>query len=112
MQSIEYGDFEKVVMAVGTVLAAEVNSKARKPAYVLTIDFGADYGIRTSSAQLTQNYTAEALLGMQVVAVMNFPVRRVAGVESQVLVLGAVNESEGVVLLMPTKPVENGTRIS
>ena len=111
MTQIEYPDFEKVVMALGTVLSAETNPKARKPAYVLSIDFGAQYGIRTSSAQLTQNYTADALVGMQVVAVMNFPVRRIAGVESQVLVLGAMHDTQGVVLLTPTLRVEDGTRI-
>lgn len=112
METIEYPDFDKVVMAVGTVMRAEPNVKAKKPAYVLTIDFGPGYGIRTSSAQLTQHYTPEQLVGMQIVAVMNFPVKRIAGVESQVLVLGAVNDTQGVILLTPTKPVENGTRIS
>lgn len=111
MDIIEYGDFEKVVMAVGTVLTAEQNMKAKKPAYVLTVDFG-PHGVKTSSAQLTQNYTPEQLIGMQVVGVLNFAPKRIAGVPSEVLILGGVNETDGVVLLTPTKPVANGSHIS
>lgn len=107
---IEWADFARVEMRVGTVLNAALNLKARKPSYVLEIDFG-DYGVKTSSAQLTVNYTPEQLIGTQVVAVLNFPPKRIAGVESQVLVLGALSQLEDVVLLRPTKAVENGARI-
>ena len=108
---IELEDFQRVELAVGTVVAAEPNPKARAPAYVLRIDFGADYGERHSSAQLTENYRPEDLLGRQVVAVMNFPPKRIAGVRSEVLVLGAVSPENGVVLLAPDRAVEDGARI-
>lgn len=108
---IEFDDFERVEMATGTIVDARVNEKARQPSYVLRIDFGADYGERTSSAQLTRNYAPEDLVGKQIVAVMNFPPKRVAGVKSEVLVLGAESSEHGVVLLEPTFAVDNGTRI-
>lgn len=108
---IEFEDFQKVEMATGTIVSAELNPKARQPAHVLRIDFGDRYGERTSSAQITDNYSAEELVGRQVVAVMNFPPKRVAGVKSEVLVLGAVSGQHGIVLLEPTFPVENGAPI-
>ncbi|MDZ7747873.1 MAG: tRNA-binding protein [Halofilum sp. (in: g-proteobacteria)] len=108
---IEFEDFARVEMATGTVIEARMNEKARQPAYILRIDFGPEYGERTSSAQLTANYSAAELAGRQVVAVMNFPAKRVAGVKSEVLVLGAESDHHGIVLLEPTFPVENGTRI-
>lgn len=108
--TIEFDDFLKIELRTGTITAAKLNPKARVPAYVLTIDFGA-LGIRTSSAQITDNYTEEDLVGKQIVAVMNFEAKRVAGVKSQVLVTGAVSDSRGVVLLEPSFPVENGTPI-
>jgi len=107
---IEFDDFMKVDMRVGTVLKCEPKQKAKKPAYILTIDFG-PLGIKTSSAQLTINYTPEALTGKQVIAVVNFPVKRIAGITSEVLVLGAYSAEKDVVLLQPTLPVENGSRI-
>lgn len=108
---IEFEDFERVEMATGTITEAYINEKARMPAYVLTIDFGPDYGERTSSAQITRNYRPEDLLGRQIVAVMNFAPKRIAGVKSEVLVLGAESAEHGVVLLEPSFPVENGTGI-
>lgn len=108
---IEFEDFQRVEMATGTIVEARANDKARRPSYILRIDFGAGYGERTSSAQITANYSADDLVGRQVVAVMNFPAKRVAGVKSEVLVLGAVSDRHGVVLLEPTFPVENGARI-
>ena len=107
---IEFDDFMKVDMRVGTVISCESNPKARKPAYILAIDFG-PLGIKTSSAQITRNYTPEALVGRQVIAVVNFPVKRIAGIPSEVLVLGAYSAEKDVVLLQPTLPVENGSRI-
>jgi tRNA-binding protein len=109
---IEFEDFAQIEMATGTVIAAEPNDSARVPAFVLRIDFGAHYGERTSSAQLTDNYTAAGLVGKQVVAVMNFPPRRIAGVKSEVLVLGAPSDEAGVVLLEPTFGVADGTPIA
>ncbi len=107
---ITYETFLEVEIHTGTITAARLNPKARKPAYVLTIDFG-PLGIKTSSAQITERYTADALIGKQIVAVTNFPPKRIAGVKSEVLVLGAVSETEGTVLLEPTFPVGNGVRV-
>lgn len=98
------------MMRVGTVIEASINEKAKKPAYKLVIDFGDELGIKTSSAQLTALYTKEQLLGKQIIAVVNFPPRQVAGVNSEVLVLGC-NSKQGIVLLKTTEPVENGDRI-
>jgi tRNA-binding protein len=108
---ITFADFLKVDMRVGTIIAAEVNLKAKKPAYILTIDFG-ELGKKISSAQITERYSKAELIGKQIIAVVNFPPKRVAGIKSEVLVLGAVPNNEGVVLLEPNLPVENGTRIS
>jgi tRNA-binding protein len=98
-------------LRVGTVLDVRPNTGARKPAYVLTIDFG-PLGVRTTSAQLTRHYEPQALVGRQVVAVLNFPPRRVAGIRSEVLVLGACGASDDVVLLGPDQSVPNGTPIA
>lgn len=103
-------DFAKVDIRVGTIVAAKKNAKAVKPAYVLQLDFG-DYGLRTSSAQLTENYVAEELLGRQVLAVINFPPRLIAGVKSEVLVLAAVCPKLGTVLIKPDLAVGNGARV-
>ncbi len=111
MQTISYDDFLKVSIHVGTVLSARLNEKAKKPAFVLEVDFGSELGIKTTSAQITDIYTLEQMVGKQIVAVTNFPPLRVAGVKSEVLVLGAV-QSDGVVLVSLDKSVENGLRIS
>lgn len=108
---IDFEYFAKVEMRVGTVRSAVPNPKARVPAYVLQIDFG-PLGTRTSSAQLTERYVADELVGRQIVAVINVPPKRVAGVKSEVLVLAAVDESDGTTLLTPTHPVADGTRIA
>ena len=108
---IEFDDFLKVEMCTGTIVSAVLNPKARVPAFVLEIDFG-ELGWRTSSAQLTKNYSAEDLCGKQIVAVMNFEPKRIAGVKSQVLVLGAVCEEDGVVLLEPSFATQNGLPIA
>lgn len=107
---IDFADFERVDIRVGTVLSAAPNPAARRPAYVLRIDFG-PLGVRTSSAQLTEHYTPEALVGRQVAAVVNFAPKRVAGVKSEVLVLASVG-AEGTVLLAPTQPVADGARVA
>jgi tRNA-binding protein len=108
---IGFEHFLEVEIRTGTVLEAQLNPKARVPAYRLSIDFG-PRGVRTSSAQITGNYTPDELVGRQVVAVLNFEPKRVAGVKSEVLVLGAVSEEHGVVLLEPSFSVENGARIA
>lgn len=108
MATIE--EFEKIDIRAGTILEAAINEKARKPAYRLKIDFGDKIGIKTSSAQITQRYTPEDLVGMQIIAVVNFPPRRVADVTSEVLVLGTDSE-QGIVLLNPTEKIGNGDRV-
>lgn len=108
---ITFEDFEKVHMHVGTILTAEATPKARKPAYVLTIDFGNELGIKTSSAQIVSNYRVESLVGRQVIAVLNFAPKNVAGVVSEVLVLATLCPKGGTLLLSPGAPVENGSRI-
>ena len=104
--------FFETDLRVGTVVAAEPFPEARKPAIKLAIDFGPELGVKRSSAQLTAHYTAEQLVGRQVVAVVNFAPRRIAGYVSEVLVLGAMPDERTVVLLAPERPVANGTRIA
>lgn len=111
MKEIPFSDFQKVDMRAGTIVEARHNEGARKPAYVMKIDFG-PLGIKTSSAQIAENYSAETLIGRQVVAVVNFPAKRIAGVQSEVLVLGAVSDEGGVVLLETERPVNNGQQIA
>ncbi len=110
MKQITPEDFEKLTLCVGTVLEAHVNKGARKPAFVLKVDFGRE-GIKTSSAQLTENYTPEALLGRQVVGLLHLPEKRIAGVKSEFLILGALSTEKGVVLLRPDQSVEKGSVI-
>ena len=108
---ISWEEFEKVDIRVGTVIAVADFPKAKKPAYQLTIDFGA-LGIKRSSAQITSLYTPESLLNKQVIAVVNFPVKQIANFHSECLVLGIYNENKEVVLLHPQQEVTNGSRIS
>ncbi len=107
---ITWEDFEKIEMRVGTVLEVKNFPEARKPAYQMTIDFG-EAGIRKSSAQVTDLYQKEDLLNRQVVAVLNFPAKKIAGFSSECLVLGIYNENNEVVLLQPSQVVKNGCRI-
>ena len=108
---ITYEDFRKVDIRVGTVLSVKNNEKARHPALVLEVDFGNKIGIKTSSAKITHYYNETSLVVEQVIAVCNFPSKNIAGVESEVLVLGAMEEDEKVVLVHPSKKVENGLEI-
>jgi tRNA-binding protein len=103
--------FSALDMRVGTVLSASPFREARKPSIKLEIDFGPELGVLRSSAQLTKRYRAVDLIGRQVIAAVNLGSRRIAGFESQVLVLGAMPDPTDVVLLRPDVPVENGTRI-
>jgi tRNA-binding protein len=107
---ISWEDFEKVDIRTGTILEVTDFAGARKPAYQLKIDFG-EFGIKKSSAQITALYTREVLIGKQVIAVVNFPVKQIANFFSECLVLGVYNENNEVVLLQPTLPVKNGSKI-
>ena len=107
---ITWSDFEKIDIRVGTITEASDFPEARKPAYRLTIDFGS-MGIRSSSAQITRFYNPAALIGQQVVAVVNFPPKRIAGFTSECLVLGIYDENNDVVLLQPQQHVSNGLKI-
>jgi tRNA-binding protein len=104
-------DFEKVDMRVGRIVRVDLFPEARSPAWKLEIDFGAEVGVKRSSAQIT-HYAREDLDGRLVVGVVNFPPRRIAGFESEVLVLGALDDEKGVVLLRPDEDVQLGDRIS
>ncbi|MEF7494440.1 chaperone CsaA [Lysinibacillus sphaericus] len=106
-----FEDFTALDLRVGTVLQAQELPKARVPAIKMNIDFGEEIGIRQSSAQITKRYTPEEMVGKQVVAIVNFPPRRVAGFKSEVLVIGGVPEEGDVILLTPDQHVPNGTKI-
>jgi tRNA-binding protein len=113
MPMIEVDDFARVDMRVGRIVVAEPFPEARKPSYRLRIDFGPEIGERASSAQLTVTYPDPAVLvGRQVVAVVNFPPRRIAGFASEVLVLGAMGRNGEVWLLEPNPPARDGSRIA
>ena len=108
---LNWEDFEKVEMRIGTIRSAQPFPEARRPALTLEIDFG-PFGMRKSSAQITELYSPQYLVGTQVIAVVNFPPKRIAGFRSECLVLGVVGQPSGVVLLQPDRPVENGARIA
>jgi len=110
-EPISYEDFAKVDIRVGKIIQVEAFPKARKPAYKLWIDFG-ELGTKQSSAQITKLYTPEALIGQQILAVVNFPPRQVADFMSEVLVLGVVLEEGEVALIQPDRAVALGKRIS
>jgi tRNA-binding protein len=111
LPEISWEDFEKVDIRVGTVVEAEPFPEARKPSIKLIVDFGPQVGTKKTSAQLTAHYEPEGLVGRQVVAVVNFPPKRIAGFESEVLVLGVPDGNEGVVLLSPDHEVPPGGRM-
>ena len=105
-----FDDFMKLDIRVGTIVSAKHFEKARKPAYQLEVDLGGELGIRRSSAQITEQYRPEELIGKQVLGVVNFPPRQIANFFSEILVLGTYSEG-GVVLIRPDKPVKNGDKL-
>ena len=108
---ITYKDFRKVQIRVGTVLSLKKNEKARQPALVLEVDFGEYIGVKTSSAKITHYYNSDNLVGRQIIAVCNFPTKNIAGVVSEILILGAIETDGKVVLLHPSQKVENGLEV-
>ena len=105
-----FDDFMKLDIRVGTIIEAKVFEKAKRPAYQLKVDFGEELGVKKSSAQITERYSPEELVGKQVLAVVNFPPRQIANFMSEVLVLGTYSEG-GVVLIAPDKAVKNGDKL-
>ncbi|SNR31939.1 tRNA-binding protein [Maribacter sedimenticola] len=110
-ETITWNDFSKIDMRVGTILSVDEFPEARNPSYKITIEFGDEIGIRKSSAQITLKYNKEELIGMQVIAVINFPKKQIANFMSECLILGAVDNSS-VILLQPQMKVPNGLKIS
>src|SRR5476651_2265298 len=108
---ITWNDFEKVELRVGTVLAVLDFPEARKPAYKLQVDFGDEFGIRWSSAQITKHYTKEELVGRQIVGVVNFPKKQIANFMSEFLVTGLADANGDIVLSAIDKPVPNGSKL-
>lgn len=108
---IDWKDFAKIEMRIGTILTAENFKEVKNPAYKMTIDFG-EHGIRKTSAQITQLYKPEELIGKQIIAVMNFPPKQIANMMSECLVLGGVEGEGQVILIEPERRVVNGTRVN
>lgn len=111
MTEITWKDFERIELRAGTVISAEPFPEAKKPAYRLQVDFGPDIGVLKSSAQITDLYRPEELVGRQVLAVVNFPPRQIGPMMSECLVTGCYREDGSVVLAVPDKPVPNGARL-
>ncbi|MCL9807080.1 tRNA-binding protein [Flavobacterium amniphilum] len=111
-QILTWNDFEKVEMRVGTIVAVDDFPEARKPAFKLAVDFGEVIGIKKTSAQITKRYAKEDLVGKQVIAVVNFPVKQIGPFKSECLVMGSVGSDNDVVLLTSDIKVENGLRIA
>ena len=109
---ITYDDFKKVLIKVGTVLEVKKNEKARKPSLIVKVDFGGEIGIKQSSAQITHYYNSENLVGKQVIGVCNFPEKNIAGIKSQVLILGSIDKDGKVTLVHPSQKTENGLPVA
>jgi len=110
MNEINWSDFQKVDMRIGTIVSAENFKEAKKPAYKLVVDFG-KFGKRKTSAQITKRYNPENLIGKQVVAVINFPLKQIANIMSECLILGAVGNDNDIILIKPESKAENGLKI-
>ena len=112
METISWDEFARVDLRVGTVVSAEIFKEARRPAYILHVDFGPEIGVRKSSAQITELYEPENLVGVQVIGVVNFPPKQIGPVRSQCLVTGFPQEDGSVVLAKPERPVTNGLKLA
>lgn len=112
METIEYKDFEKVELRVGTIIQAEDFPEAREPAYILQVDFGEEIGIKKSSAQITDLYSKKELQGKQVIGVVNFPPKQIGPIMSECLVTGFHRENNDVALSVPDLDVPNGASLS
>ena len=112
METISWQDFEQVDLRVGTIVTAEVFAEARRPAYILHVDFGADLGVLKSSAQITDLYQPDALVGQQVIGVVNFPPKQIGPIQSQCLITGLPQGDGSVVLVQPDRQVSNGLKLS
>ena len=112
METIDWSDFEKVELRVGTIVEVEDFPEARKPAYKLKIDFGEEIGVRKSSAQITDIYQKDDLLGRQIVGVVNFPAKQIGPMRSECLVTGFHREDGAVVLARPDSEVPNGAKLA
>ena len=111
-EQITYDIFDKVDIRLGTVVSVKINEKARKPSLIIEVDFGKDIGVKQSSAQITHYYNEENLKGKQVVAFCNFPEKNIAGIASQVLILGSIDKEGRVTLVHPSQKAENGLPIA
>ena len=111
-EQITYDVFDKVDIRVGTVVSVKKNKKARKPSLVIEVDFGKEIGIKQSSAQITHYYNEENLRGKQVIGICNFPEKNIAGIVSQVLILGSIDKEGKVILIQPSHNSENGLPIA
>jgi len=111
-EQITYDEFDKIDIRIGTIISVKKNEKARKPSLVVEVDFGKDIGIKQSSAQITHYYNEENLMNKQIIGVCNFAEKNIAGIVSQVLILGAIDSEGKVVLLHPSQKTENGLPIA
>ena len=111
-EQITYDVYDTVDIRTGTVLSVKKNAKAKKPSLIIEVDFGNEIGVKQSSAQITHFYNEENLKGKQVIGVCNFPEKNIAGIVSQVLILGSIDKEGKVVLVHPSQKVENGLKIA
>ena len=111
-EQITYDNFDKIDIRVGTVISVKKNEKARKPSLVVEVDFGEEIGIKQSSAQITHYYNEEKLKGKQIIAICNFPEKNIAGIISQVLILGSIDKEGKVILVHPSQESENGLPVA
>ena len=111
-EQITYNDYDKIDIRIGTVISVEKNEKARKPSLVVKVDFGDEVGIKQSSAQITHYYNDENLIGKQVIGICNFEEKNIAGVVSQVLILGSIDKEGKVILVHPSQKSENGLPVA